>query len=934
MGNYEELKNALKGVIKPNGNQEITGQVMQDALISMIANIGKYATFAGVAEPSTAPGVIDQNVFYIASATGLYPNFAGAEVNGTVKIFENSTGDWVAIDTEIPNTDYVIDAINTAIARMSEKWETQRFGEVEAGTISIIAQSIAEIVPPERVVFYQDRFVFVKDGIKLDYYANALNGADYNDGAKARTKTYFIDLAGHQYFFDGAKLVELSVNTVQEGGISTTEVMSQKAVSDYYGNDITLGVGYVDGSPEEAIKIFPTETPTESKWNVVFPDSEINFYRTRGNGADRILGTCKQFKGKTESERTFSFVSLKALVLKLTDWTFYLKQYDEPLAVDEVYAFGAREHAGTICPWGILVPSYFYGRLNELQTTTVKKSDVVNELGTGAGSETKPIAQQVVSEEIGGAKKNIGELYNKIGIAQEFHITEGYMYHFFKSIKGSGYITITSNKDHSSVLTVFVKNSPSESSYITVGQADGKNGQVTRLRILPEYGNYIKIYSSDGKTDVTLECTMDGDVENLKKDVANNKQKVGEIEERIGINSETITIKNYGWYKYKETNLAGRLKIVSNKQHTKEVTIYLKQQSDSPDSITLGTANGDLNAVTYFDLPADSQNYIKGYVADGVDFSVEFSSTPLDVNVRWVEEERRKNTFRETLPFNGMGLLRNPSELKILTIGNSFTQDAYTYILDIIKADNIAQNVTLARTFYPGETLAGEVYKFDNKIAKYGFSISEKGGAWQNIYEQNGQGTVENLATIQYALDYADWDIIVLQQGSISCGLIKSYEGSLIPLIQRIRAYSKNTGAKIAFHLTWASSARGTGQDRLDQYGGTQMGMFNALVNVSKELKSMFDFDLIIPSYTAFQNARNNTTLVSSIDDLTISDGLHANNFGQYIASCCYYNTIIAPCFNKSIKDNGYRNSFITDSNFKALQECVINSNAYINQIK
>lgn len=63
MGNYEELKAAVVAVIKQNGNEEITGQIMQNTLLSMISNIGANSTFAGVATPETAPGTPDQNVF-------------------------------------------------------------------------------------------------------------------------------------------------------------------------------------------------------------------------------------------------------------------------------------------------------------------------------------------------------------------------------------------------------------------------------------------------------------------------------------------------------------------------------------------------------------------------------------------------------------------------------------------------------------------------------------------------------------------------------------------------------------------------------------------------------------------------------------------------------------------------------------------------------
>ena len=49
MGNYEELKAAVASVIKTNGNQEITGQVLQNTLTTLISQVGANATFAGIA---------------------------------------------------------------------------------------------------------------------------------------------------------------------------------------------------------------------------------------------------------------------------------------------------------------------------------------------------------------------------------------------------------------------------------------------------------------------------------------------------------------------------------------------------------------------------------------------------------------------------------------------------------------------------------------------------------------------------------------------------------------------------------------------------------------------------------------------------------------------------------------------------------------------
>lgn len=105
MGNYEELKAAVAAVIKQNGNEEITGQIMQNTLLSMISNIGANSTFAGVATPETAPGTPDQNVFYLAGTPGVYANFGGYELKQGIVMFTNASGAFTAVDLGFSNDD-------------------------------------------------------------------------------------------------------------------------------------------------------------------------------------------------------------------------------------------------------------------------------------------------------------------------------------------------------------------------------------------------------------------------------------------------------------------------------------------------------------------------------------------------------------------------------------------------------------------------------------------------------------------------------------------------------------------------------------------------------------------------------------------------------------------------------------------------------------
>ena len=95
MANWSNLKASVAEVIKTNGNQEITGQILQNALNSIISNLGENATFAGIATPMTNPGVPDGNVFYLANEIGEYSNFGGLILENTdLVILYNVSTNW------------------------------------------------------------------------------------------------------------------------------------------------------------------------------------------------------------------------------------------------------------------------------------------------------------------------------------------------------------------------------------------------------------------------------------------------------------------------------------------------------------------------------------------------------------------------------------------------------------------------------------------------------------------------------------------------------------------------------------------------------------------------------------------------------------------------------------------------------------------------
>lgn len=111
MANWQILKAAIADVIKTNGNQEITGQVLQNVLNNIVSSVGENATFANIATPSTNPGTPDGPVFYLATQSGTYSNFGGAIVENEVVILLYNGSTWVKKATGIALTESVLSLV-------------------------------------------------------------------------------------------------------------------------------------------------------------------------------------------------------------------------------------------------------------------------------------------------------------------------------------------------------------------------------------------------------------------------------------------------------------------------------------------------------------------------------------------------------------------------------------------------------------------------------------------------------------------------------------------------------------------------------------------------------------------------------------------------------------------------------------------------------
>lgn len=99
---WDELKASITETIKQNGNNEITGNILQNVLLTMVSALGENAQMAGEATPTTNPGTPDNKVFYVAQQPGVYSNFGGYTLlSGTIAFLFWDSEQWLATTVTI-----------------------------------------------------------------------------------------------------------------------------------------------------------------------------------------------------------------------------------------------------------------------------------------------------------------------------------------------------------------------------------------------------------------------------------------------------------------------------------------------------------------------------------------------------------------------------------------------------------------------------------------------------------------------------------------------------------------------------------------------------------------------------------------------------------------------------------------------------------------
>ena len=203
--------------------------------------------------------------------------------------------------------------------------------------------------------------------------------------------------------------------------------------------------------------------------------------------------------------------------------------------------------------------------------------------------------------------------------------------------------------------------------------------------------------------------------------------------------------------------------------------------------------------------------------------------------------------------------------MKILSIGNSFSQDAHKYLHDLAKREGV--NLKAVNLYIGGCSLRTHYLNMLEDLAAYN-------------YEYNGE-FVGLKASIKQALLSENWDVVTLQQVSTLSGKFETYSPYIEELAKYVKKYCPHS--KIAIHQTWAYAE--TSVDRITSQGfNNPKEMLSSIINAYDNAAKLICADGIIPCGQAMMKAL----------DLGIGkihrDEIHASfGCGRYLLALCWY---------------------------------------------
>lgn len=233
-------------------------------------------------------------------------------------------------------------------------------------------------------------------------------------------------------------------------------------------------------------------------------------------------------------------------------------------------------------------------------------------------------------------------------------------------------------------------------------------------------------------------------------------------------------------------------------------------------------------------------------------------------------------------------------KIRLLAIGNSYTDDALSYVPFIMK--NMGIDIEIGIMMQSSSSLEMHVENWENQNAVYYLRYYNGSSSWQDL----------GLKSIQNVLSEYRWDLISLQQSSQTAFSWEKYQPWCNRLINYITNYV-NYNIKFIWYQPMARPAQiNSGVNWSDEV------ITEHYVNTAQSSKRLFEETLVqhvVPIGTAIQNARtitavkvlgdyvDNANNTSGYGYLTPNDGVHLQEgFPCQIAAYTFVLSLLSLC--------------------------------------
>ena len=260
--------------------------------------------------------------------------------------------------------------------------------------------------------------------------------------------------------------------------------------------------------------------------------------------------------------------------------------------------------------------------------------------------------------------------------------------------------------------------------------------------------------------------------------------------------------------------------------------------------------------------------------------------------------------------------------LKVLAIGNSFTDDPMAYLDAIVRASGIDRS----------NLCIYSAVKSSASLEYWALTLQK--GEEVTITRRTGSLEMPVKQAPLKDLLAQDWDVVTIQQVSTQAQDEGKLQPGLSYLVYHIRENCPNKNVVIAWQQIWS------------YWNGSLDLSINDWSRITEVVKLTFDYgvDMVIPTGTAIQNARG--TALNSAHGFT-RDGRHLGyGVGRYVAACTWFESLVAPVYGISVVGNSathditeaeitnstYETIAVTDLNRTLCQQCAAAaiSNPYI----